>query len=79
MSEEGGMGFLGNNVKISLFDLWVDNTDRGRDDNYNLLVKTENDKFCFYAFDNAFAFGGERGLGIFSAKMPVYTNNKLFP
>lgn len=65
-------------LKIAMFDLWVDNDDRGRGDkeNYNLLlqsiqVKTDGvdailNKYRWLAFDHAFTFGGSGRLRIFN-------------
>lgn len=69
-------------VKIALFDLWVNNVDRGRyfDDvgiNYNLLIKPVGSKQQILAFDNAFIFGGIEQIGVFNPKMGVNANNKL--
>ncbi len=64
-------------IKIAIFDLWVYNTDRGKKGNFNLLVSTEFHKSVYYAFDNAFAFGGETGLGIFNPSFEVSSGDKL--
>lgn len=64
-------------IRIAIFDLWVDNTDRGKRGNFNLLVSTDLHKSVFYAFDNAFAFGGENGLGIFNPSFEVSLYDKL--
>lgn len=68
-------------VKIAMFDLWVNNIDRGRhfDDgiNYNLLIASENNRQKIYAFDNAFIFGGVNEIGIFNGLSAVDGHNKL--
>lgn len=64
-------------IKIALFDLWVGNTDRGREGNFNLLVSTVNRKSIYYAFDNAFSFFGENGLRVFNPKFTITTGDKL--
>lgn len=76
-------------LKIAMFDLWVDNVDRGRNDNYNLLIQgivetSEKDgklkttyKNQWVAFDNAFTFGGVDRIGIFNETMRPNTYNKL--
>jgi len=69
-------------VKIALFDLWVNNLDRGRyfDDvgiNYNLLLNPVGSKQQILAFDNAFIFGGVDQIGIFNPLQRVTTTNKL--
>lgn len=42
-------------VRIGLFDIWVENTDR-KPTNMNLLIAEKGKKFEFYAIDNAFTF-----------------------
>lgn len=68
-------------VKIAMFDLWVENTDRGRNFgdgiNYNLLIEPNNRRQKIVAFDNAFIFGGVNGIGTFNSAWGVNTNNKL--
>lgn len=68
-------------IRIAIFDLWVDNVDRGRDFgdgiNYNLLLANDNKKFKIYAFDNAFIFGGTNQIGVFNSTSPVDGYNKL--
>lgn len=64
-------------IKIAIFDLWVDNNDRGKSGNFNLLVSTKLGKTAYYAFDNAFAFGGVNGLRIFNPSFEVSTVDKL--
>ena len=58
-------------IKIALFDLWVDNVDRGRQGNFNILMSASHRKTTYYAFDNAFAFGGQKGLRIFKPAFPI--------
>ena len=68
-------------VKIAMFDLWVDNVDRGRHFgdgiNYNLLLASENKRQRLYAFDNAFIFGGVNEIGIFNSLSTVDGHDKL--
>lgn len=69
-------------IKIAIFDLWVDNADRGRSINtagfnYNLLLTEENNKEKIVAFDHAFIFGGSNAIGGFISGAPVSTRNKL--
>ncbi len=64
-------------IKIAIFDLWVDNTDRGKAGNFNLLVSTKSGKTSYYAFDNAFTFGGVNSLRIFNPSFEVSTVDKL--
>jgi hypothetical protein len=68
-------------LKIAMFDLWVENDDRGRGskENYNLLLQTvrvqnnetgrASTKFRWLAFDHAFTFGGVPNLRIFNKTM----------
>lgn len=53
-------------IRIAAFDLIVDNRDRGKRDNFNLLeaeVKENGKaKLALYAFDHAFIFGGQEKL-----------------
>lgn len=63
-------------VEIALFDLWVNNCDRGRNDNYNLLLQHNNLKY--YAFDHAFCFGGLAHLRMFHAGLPFGTQDKFY-
>jgi len=68
-------------IKIAIFDLWVDNTDRGRyfDDgiNYNLLIEPAGSRQKIVAFDNAFIFGGIQNIGTFNSQTVINTTNKL--
>lgn len=68
-------------LKIAIFDLWIQNIDRGRDFgdgyNYNLLLRPNVKKNELIAFDHAFTFGGVDQLGLFNPKMASYTNNLL--
>lgn len=62
-------------IRIAIFDLWLDNRDRGksssdfapgRSNNYNLLLApTENGSQRIVAFDHSFTFGGENNLVLF--------------
>jgi len=68
-------------IKIAIFDLWVDNQDRGRPFeggiNYNLLFHLNGSKQKILAFDNAFIFGGVDKIGIFNSNQNINTYNKL--
>lgn len=68
-------------IKIAIFDLLVDNKDRGRDDNLNLLEAEEllddKRKMRFYAIDHAFIFGGQNNLRFFKPTDSVETQGKL--
>ncbi|MEO8794268.1 MAG: HipA family kinase [Daejeonella sp.] len=64
-------------IKIAMFDLWVDNCDRGREENYNLLLSTDGKSKKIYAFDHAFCFGGLDKLRMFHAGLPTNHGNKL--
>lgn len=68
-------------IKIAIFDLWVDNKDRGRHFpggiNYNLLLEPIESKQKIIAFDNAFIFGGIESIGIFNPLFNVNSSNKL--
>lgn len=69
-------------IKIAIFDLWVDNNDRGKalkmgGYNYNLLFAPFLGKQQIFAFDHAFTFGGEQSIGIFSKDLPISIINKL--
>jgi len=76
-------------LKIAMFDLWVDNDDRGKGskENYNLLLQSfqlqkENSsvvstKYRWLAFDHAFTFGGAQRLRMFNEKMMPSASHKL--
>lgn len=68
-------------VKIAMFDLWINNVDRGRfidpGFNYNLLSAAHGDKRKIMAFDHAFVFGGVNQIGIFNPTMGVERYDKL--
>lgn len=53
-------------IRIAIFDLWVDNTDR-HSGNYNLLLKMEGGKLNIITIDHAFTFGGLKGMNLFNA------------
>jgi hypothetical protein len=53
-------------LKIAMFDIWVDNTDRGKNDNFNILIAPDTFGSKFIAFDNAFCFGGVNSLRTFN-------------
>lgn len=65
-------------LKISIFDLWVDNRDRNGD-NYNIISQMQSDskKLMFFAIDHAFAFGGLNNLSTFTPNMPISLLDKL--
>jgi hypothetical protein len=68
-------------IKIALFDLWINNVDRGRfinpGFNYNLLVVRYGSKRKIMAFDHAFVFGGVQQIGVFNSKMPFENQDKF--
>lgn len=68
-------------IRIALFDLWINNVDRGRfinpGFNYNLMINKVGNKQQIIAFDHAFIFGGIHQIGIFNPSMPFETQNKL--
>lgn len=68
-------------IKIAIFDLWVNNMDRGRHFvdgvNYNLLLASVFNKQKIYAFDNAFIFGGVNEIGTFNGLSPISGYDKL--
>ncbi|MCZ2224220.1 MAG: hypothetical protein LC122_11405 [Chitinophagales bacterium] len=69
-------------IKIAIFDLWVNNVDRGRNFgegyNYNLLLKPVGTKQEIMAFDHGFIFGGVNQIGIFNSKTNTLNSNKLY-
>ena len=68
-------------IKIAAFDLMVDNRDRGREDNINLLeaeISMDNKKMLkFYAIDHAFIFGGQKELRFFKPREDLNYGSKL--
>lgn len=70
-------------VRIALFDLWVENADRGKplvDGGYNynlLLTSTSGKQAKVYAFDHAFVFGGQNSFRLFNANFGINKGNKL--
>lgn len=68
-------------IRIAIFDLWINNVDRGRfidpGFNYNLLLNKKGNKQQIVAFDHAFIFGGVNQIGIFNPKIPFDSVNKL--
>ena len=68
-------------IKIATFDLFFDNTDRGRKDNINLLEAIEvangKRKLKYVAIDHAFIVGGNQGLRFFKPTDPLISNGKL--
>lgn len=65
-------------IKIALFDLWVNNCDRGRNENYNLLLQYSSNGLKYYAFDHAFCFGGLEQLRVFHSALPFSTQDKFY-
>jgi hypothetical protein len=68
-------------VKIALFDLWINNVDRGKfinpGFNYNLLSVSHIKGREIMAFDHAFIFGGVNQIGVFNPLMGVERQDKL--
>lgn len=69
-------------IRIAVFDLWVNNIDRGRSINahaynYNLLTAPVGKKKQIIAFDHAFAFGGESGLRFYNPRLPFSAKDRL--
>lgn len=68
-------------IRIATFDLLVDNKDRGRSDNMNLLeaeyVHEGKKKIKFYAIDHAFIFGGQNNLRFFKPENSIETAGKF--
>jgi len=68
-------------IKIAIFDLWINNSDRGRNFgegfNYNLLLEPQGNKYQLLAFDNAFIFGGLNQIGIFTPSNYIDISNKI--
>ncbi len=68
-------------IRIATFDLLVDNKDRGRADNMNLIeaecVHNGKKKMKFYAIDHAFIFGGQSNLRFFKPGNSIETVGKL--
>jgi hypothetical protein len=68
-------------IRLAVFDIWADNTDRGRafngGYNYNLLRVPAEGKTQFVAFDNAFTFGGQNGVRVFNPDWPVEPGTRL--
>jgi hypothetical protein len=68
-------------IRIAIFDLWVDNVDRGRSfgegHNYNLLIEQVGNKEQILAFDHGFTFGGINQIGIFNPNIPIQEENKF--
>lgn len=65
-------------IRIAIFDLWVENTDR-HSDNYNLIstLEPKHGKFVMYAIDHAFSFGGLSAINTFSPLSEVSSYRKL--
>lgn len=69
-------------IRIAIFDMWVNNVDRGREFeegryNYNLLLQQVDKKERIIAFDHGFTFGGIGQIGIFNPKISTPSDNKL--
>jgi hypothetical protein len=64
-------------IRIAAFDLLVDNIDRGRNENYNLLLQSIGSKNQIVPIDHAFAFGGGNGLRSFTPQWPVLIEDRL--
>jgi hypothetical protein len=70
-------------IKIAIFDLWTNNSDRGKDlspdpgFNYNLLLSVFQGKEHIIAFDHAFAFGGVNPVGNLFPDSPLVNSNRL--
>ena len=71
-------------IKIALFDLWINNADRGRSlspapgFNYNLMLTTSEDKEQIVAFDHAFAIGGVNPVGNIFPDSPLVKLDRLY-
>lgn len=69
-------------IRIAIFDLWINNIDRGRNFgdgyNYNLLLKPVGIKQQIIAFDHGFIFGGINQIGVFNSNTNSLTGNKLY-
>lgn len=63
-------------IRLTIFDMWVDNADR-HSENYNLLVKMKDGKLQIIAIDHAFTFGGLKGMNIFNAATAPDSYKKL--
>lgn len=70
-------------VKIAMFDLWINNADRGRSlnpdpgYNYNLMLTATQGKEQIVAFDHAFSFGGVNPVGNIFPDSPLVTFDRL--
>lgn len=70
-------------IRIALFDLWVENVDRGRPveggHNFNLLSVPSEGGHLLVPIDHAFILGGQQGLRTFQPAHPrPSVENKLF-
>lgn len=70
-------------LRIALFDLWAENTDRGKPldqgHNFNLLMVPEKRKLRLVPIDHGFLFGGEGGLSMLNPRtLHPRVDNKLF-
>ena len=70
-------------LRIALFDLWFENTDRGKPldqgHNFNLLMVPEKRKLRMVPIDHGFLFGGEGGLRMLNPRtLQPRVDNKLF-
>lgn len=70
-------------IRISIFDYWVKNSDRGRKlpdnegHNFNLLFYVNNKKTEIIAFDHAFIFGNSYEIGNFAPSPPSSIQDNL--
>lgn len=69
-------------IRIAMFDLWIQNQDRGRNFgegfNYNLLIDPKGQTYKIMAFDHAFIFQGINNIGIFNPNLSNYNRNFLY-
>lgn len=63
-------------IRIAIFDLWIDNSDR-HEKNYNLLTVKHGSQIQIIPIDHAFAFGGLNGMHIFNETHLPDSHNKL--
>jgi hypothetical protein len=63
-------------IKIALFDIWVENTDR-KPSNPNILFRYVNDKISTYAIDHAFTFDAMSYEDLFVKGVSMSFNENL--
>jgi hypothetical protein len=63
-------------VKLGLFDIWVENTDR-KPTNTNILLVSANENFEVYAIDNAFTFDSLNYKNLFLGITNTYDQSIL--